>query len=239
MIDIYKDSIVKYIDKNCINNNLIENKLEVISTNGEVTLILEIYTKTHKIKNANYIANVDDFMRGILNAFCSIIVNLPIIEASDHSVLKLEYLLRDMSKKPVNGIITPNNTLKEFLIIQTLIRDCFKQYKEKILNVPENNSYLTPLTKELEESNYEIKKEKLSKVVDSYLKNVYQNNCDYAISIINARRIEFIIYNQNLKNVGHFLLELEKYIQKVLQVPIEVMYTEKIDTNRVRQKSRK
>ena len=70
-------------------------------------------------------------------------------------------------------------------------------------------------------------------------KNIYKNDCDYAISITNARRIEFIIYNQNLKNVGHFLLELEKYIQRVLQVPIEVMYTEKIDSNRVRQKSRK
>ncbi len=230
MIEIYKNNILKFV----------ENKIEIISISSDITLKLEVDTKSHMITSVSYNeSNIDDIMKGILNAFCSVIINLPIIEASNHGVLRLEYLLRDASKKPIDGIITPNNTLKEFLILQDLIRDCFKQYKQKIKNAPTGNAYIVASVKEWVKLSDNIKKEKLNELIDSYFKDINQNDCDYSISVIKPMRVEFLVYNESLKNVGHFLLELEKYIQKVLKVPIEVMYTEKIDNNRVRQKSRK
>jgi len=239
MIEMYDENIQKNIGKICEAKSPGKDESVISVSSQGITLKLHVNIQTHNIIHAYYEGNTNELMRGILNLFCSSIIDLPIIEASHHGTLKLEYALRKVGSSPVGGIITPNNTLEQFIVVQKLIRDAFKQYQANVLNAPCKNAYIPVSAKVWAQLSDDVKTKKLTQLLDQYFADIHESEYDYALSVIGPMRIEFVLYNQKMENAGCFLLNLEKYIQRYTQAPVEVMYTERTDKNRVRQKSRK
>ncbi|OQY48210.1 MAG: hypothetical protein B6247_25510 [Candidatus Parabeggiatoa sp. nov. 2] len=241
MLEIYKENLSRNSYQNCEFKNINTDEIEIVVIDNNITLKLHVNIKNHVVTGITYSGVIDGLLKNILNHFCDIVINLPILEASNHGVLRLEYLLRASGEKPVDGIISPDNTLPEFKIIQSLIRRGFKNYQAIVKGIPNNNTYIVPSAKVWTKLGDELKIEKLTEVINRHLENINQSSCDYAISIVNSMRIEIVVYkyNDSMETIGSFLLEIEKYIQRELLVPIEIMYAERMDKNRTRTKSRK
>lgn len=96
-------------------------------------LLLAIDVETNKIKAARFSSNESPEIKALLELFCELIEGLPVQEAADHGIIKLEYSLRDTSRKPkVSGIITPLNADPIFAIPTQLIRKLYQDFKDKI-----------------------------------------------------------------------------------------------------------
>lgn len=118
----------------CIEYTAIENGCE---------LIVSINLNSHIIDNAMVkISSDNKYLQGLMQAFCNIIIGLPILEAQDHSVLRLENLLRDDSViHTIKGIIMPINSCIIFKAPLNLIRNIYQQYCETQNYQPLVNNY--------------------------------------------------------------------------------------------------
>ena len=69
-------------------------------------------------------------MPGVLDCLCEILTNLPIQEARDHAVVRVEYALRDPQQRHfVSGIVLPQNADPIFRLPSALINRLFSDYQ--------------------------------------------------------------------------------------------------------------
>ncbi|MBC8072706.1 MAG: hypothetical protein IAG13_30580 [Deltaproteobacteria bacterium] len=100
----------------------------VEGTDGEVALTLAVDPVRHTIVQASFSGAGDRLEVGVLETLCTIIELLPIIEAADHGVLRLEHTLRT-GAPPVPGIVTPKAAAEIFDRPHALLRDALASYR--------------------------------------------------------------------------------------------------------------
>lgn len=94
-------------------------------------LSLAVDLTTHFVQQARHKGASNDVTRAVLEAFCSIIENVPIQEASDYSGFRLLHALRDRGRsRPVRGIMRTVNAGSLFDLPVALVRDLRAQYAE-------------------------------------------------------------------------------------------------------------
>ncbi len=100
---------------------------------GSTTLSLRVDPETHTIRRAVHRGATGPVARALLDQLCELIEGLPIQEASDHGVIRLEADLRDGSEQPpVPGIITPESAEPALALPLELVRDALRAYRERI-----------------------------------------------------------------------------------------------------------
>ena len=234
-IEVYKKNILSYDDKNINKKYTInENCVEYKNLYNDCELKISINTSTHIIDNASFIISNDDkYSENVMKAFCDVIIGIPILEAQDHGVLRLENLLRDETiPHSIKGVKMPTNSCELFQIPLFLIRNLFLQYTTKENYQPLANTFsplsiktwksLTPHERE------EIIEEKVSK----FCKKYDINNYDFLI--IGDMRIQFIVDKNLQESLGKLLFDMEISIGKELGFSLEIMFGEKKDANRKR-----
>lgn len=195
-------------------------------------LKISINTKTHIIDNATIDTKDGDKDDKIISkTFCKTIIGLPILEASDHSLIRLENLLRDNDiKHNIKGVIMPSNTLDIFKILLVLIRNIYKQYSKKQNYNPPVNTYRGDINLEWKKLNMNIKEKKIIEIIDVFCK---KNNIEnYDIKIIRDTRIEFALDKDLYPLLAKLLFDMEVFISRKLGFTLEVMFLEKKDTNK-------
>ena len=234
-IEVYKENILSYIDKNsCKEYKQNENCVEYVSFYNNCELKISINKDSHIIDNVSVnISNDNKYIKNLMKAFCDVIIGMPILEAQDHSVLRLETLLRDESlTHTIKGVIMPTNCCELFETPLQLIRNLFLQYSEQENYLPLGNTYSPLSIKDwknlLPEEREDIIKEKVS----GFCKKRGIENYDFII--IGDMRIEFIIDKTLYESLGKLLFDMERSIGKELGFSLEVMFTEKKDANRKR-----
>ena len=97
-----------------------------------VRLDLAVFRDTHVVEHATFRAPTGAVEQlALLDQFCEIILGLPLVEASDHGVIRLEDALRDRAlTPPVPGIITPEAAHPMFLLPLRLIRGALAEYRK-------------------------------------------------------------------------------------------------------------
>lgn len=99
---------------------------------ASTTLSLLIDQENHTICRAAHRGATGPIAQALLDRFCELIEGLPIQEASDHGVIRLEADLRDTSKQPpVPGIVVPESADPAFELPLRLVRDALRAYRDQ------------------------------------------------------------------------------------------------------------
>ena len=234
-IEVYKQNILSYKNKNKNNNYVLnENCVEYISSYKDCKLKLSINTSTHIIDSIFVGAETNSkYMANVMNAFIEILEDIPILEAQDHSVLRLENLLRDKTiSHPIKGVIIPINASDLFEIPQHLIRDIFMQYSKSVNYKPLVNTYTQSEITNWKSLSAEEREIIIREKVSSFCKNY--NIKEYDFIVLDDMRIEFIIEKNEYKSLGKLLFDMERSISQELGFSLEIMFREKKDANRKR-----
>ncbi len=122
--------------------NPADNAIEVTTTVGDYSLRLWIDPEDHRIISAKPDGTTPDGL-SITNAFCDLIENRPILDASDHGISRLESRIRGREDIPVEGILIPPKIDRRFEQIQILIRGALSEYR-KLTNYQEISNHYDP-----------------------------------------------------------------------------------------------
>ncbi len=96
-----------------------------------VALVLSVDPASHCIRNAAF-RNAATGHRGLMERFCALLEGVPLLDAADHGVQRLEFALRDhWSHRPVAGIVTPRAADPCFELPLALIRRALAEYRTR------------------------------------------------------------------------------------------------------------
>jgi hypothetical protein len=91
------------------------------------TLSLVVDRETHVIRRAAF---TDAPHAGVMERFCALVEGVPILDAADHGVARLELSLREhRAHRPVAGIVTPRSADPCFALPQALVRAALAEYR--------------------------------------------------------------------------------------------------------------
>jgi len=210
-------------DKNHI---LIESSFE----NLKISALID--PKTHIIKKVKHCGGEEDGKNLLLEYICKIIINCPIQECSDHGAIKLEYKLRDHTKKTnIPGIITINNIDPAFKIPNILLRKLLNDYREKHNYNSTENFYFSPISEQWKILN---KKERLELV-----KKIMNESQFYKFTTIErlegATKLVVSFKDDQTSMVKrNRLLDIENFFSNKLNINFELYLQAKIDQNKLR-----
>ncbi|MCD4756721.1 MAG: hypothetical protein K8R39_00435 [Arcobacteraceae bacterium] len=234
-IKIYEKNILLYNDKHINTNyNKCNQCIEYKEIENGCELTISVNPNSHVIDNAVFdISNNDKYLQGVMNAFCEIIRGLPILEAQDHSVLRLENLLRDDSMvHSIKGVIMPSNSCEIFKTPLHLIRNIYKQYCETQNYQPIVNTYSPNAITKWKNLDIKERENIVSENIATFCK---KNNIDnYDIKLIGDMRVEFFADKEIYPSLAKLLFDMETSISKELGFSLEIMFVEKQDANRKR-----
>ena len=94
------------------------------------TLMLRVRPVDHVIEAAAHHGAAGPVARTVLDALCAEIEGLPIQEASDHGVIRLEFALRHKAAIPVPGVVTPGGADPAFRNAEAWLRRAMAAYRE-------------------------------------------------------------------------------------------------------------
>ena len=116
-----------------------EGSLIQVQQNG-INFQLKVQLSNHQIQRVAFNGSIPEDLVFLLDRFCDVVKSLPILEAANHGVARLEQQLRgENSKPPVSGIVLPTAVDHRFKVLQDLIRSAFSEYRQ-ISNYQEINS---------------------------------------------------------------------------------------------------
>ena len=158
-------------------NTSFEDSDDLITVEGYhdgLMLGLQVEPVIHWIKKATFGGTVNSKFIPLLEKFCTLIEGIPIQDASDHGVGRLEFAVRGISgNRPVPGIVIPAAIDERLSVIQLLIRKSLTNYRQKVgYSQTENIFYPEPSEKWLHLSEAE-KKAKLLTVLKRELEDFH------------------------------------------------------------------
>ncbi|MCB0404458.1 MAG: hypothetical protein KDD51_06705 [Bdellovibrionales bacterium] len=170
----------------------------------------------------------------LLEAFCSLIEGLSLQEASDHGVLRLEYRLRDPAVPlGIPGIVTPENSDPMLLVPQTLIRAAYAEYK--IDHASGRNYWTDKISREWLSLSASERLEHLRTATVQFLR---QNGLpDEAMRVVSMQHETRVIVEA--PQHSEVLLRLEAHLRQLLEPQLEILLSERQDTNKPRESNAK
>lgn len=235
-IELYEKNILANHNSNTLNRTKCDNCIVLSKSLDGCELTLSINPISNIIENAtiNNCEN-DKYKQGMMYAFCKIISGMPILEANDHAVIRLENLLRDKHvAHPIQGVIMPTNSCELFRIPLNLIRAIYDQYSNTQNYHPLVNTYRPYAIKKWKKLNIQERENIVDQKIKLFSKK--HNIEEYTAKLIGDMRVEFVadkeIYNSSLSQL---LFDLEVYLSNELGFSLEIMYTEQKDANKKRQ----
>ena len=206
-------------------NTSFEDSDDLITVEGYhdgLMLGLQVEPVIHWIKKATFGGVINPKIIPLLEKFCTLIEGVPIQDASDHGVSRLEFSVRGISgSRPVPGIVIPGAIDERLSIIQLLIRNTLTNYRQKVgYSQTENIFYPEPSENWLRLSQVE-KKEKLLTVLKRELEQIHILPTD-----IDVLEIEYNV--RVLVRFSGYLAEPETDKQPIV-MQLERAITEQID----------
>jgi hypothetical protein len=119
-----------------------ENQIALRGTEEHVSLAWAVRPDDHVIADAVFETPLSGPTAAVLDCLCEILVGLPVQEARDHAVIRLEYALRDPRQRhPLPGIVLPQNADPILRLPALLVRRLFEDYQTSTGYRPGMNFY--------------------------------------------------------------------------------------------------
>jgi len=203
-----------------------------------VNLFVSMDTEKHRIVEAAFSGTSSDIERALLSAFCQLIEGLPIQEAHDHGLLKLEYHLRDKNQpRPVAGILNVFNIDPAFQLLNQLIRQLYRNYQEKTGYRPQDNFYDDPPTKNWILRSENDKIAAIQSNIDAFMVDYPSYNKPKVLVQYIQKTIKLHISLQGeltATEKANLLLQLEQYLRRHLEPKLQLYLEPHKDTNQLR-----
>jgi len=118
------------------------NQIPLRAVEDQLTLAWAVQPDKHLITDAAFETTTRGPMQATLDYLCEILIGLPIQEARDHAIIKLEFALRDpRHNHPIAGIVLPQNADSIFRLPSLLVKRLFEDYKHSTNYQPVANFY--------------------------------------------------------------------------------------------------
>lgn len=119
-----------------------ENHIPLRATEENYTLAWAVKLDNHQISDAVFESARSGPMLAVLDYLCEMLVGLPVLEARDHAVVRLEAALREpRHRHPIPGIILPQNAGPIFRLPSILVNRLFDDYLTSTKYAPGMNFY--------------------------------------------------------------------------------------------------
>src|SRR5205823_6303227 len=119
-----------------------DNQIPLRAAEDQFSLAWAVQTDKHVITDAVFDTTARGPMLAALDCLCEILIGLPVQEARDHAVIKLEFALRDpRHPHPISGIVLPQNADPIFRVPSRLINRLFEDYKTSTKYQPAMNFF--------------------------------------------------------------------------------------------------
>ena len=235
-IKVYEETILLFNDNDIVKYQICDGCKEYSEIYNDYVLTISVNTDTHIIENAKFsITNKDKYKNGLMTAFLSIITGLPILEAQDHSVLRLESMLRNKNKEhTIQGLLMPTNTCELFDAPLFLIRNLYSKYCKDNSYNPFVNTYQVTEISEWIKTNLEDRELLLNQKISEFCNK--NNILEYEFKLIGDTRIEFFADKDLYPSLASLLFNMEIYLCEEFRFSLEVMFVSKKDANRKRNK---
>lgn len=100
------------------------------ASEAQHSLAWAVQPDNHVISDAVFESAARGPILAALDCLCEIVIGLPILEARDHAVVRLEFALRAAGHAhPVSGIVLPQNADPLFRLPSTLVNRLFDDYR--------------------------------------------------------------------------------------------------------------
>lgn len=189
---------------------------------------------THFIHNAGFSGSADTVGRGLLEATCRILEGVPVVEASDHAVIRLEALLRDdASPAPVRGAILPQNAGGPFAAVQRLIRELVARYRSETGFTNVGNMFDQPVSESWLRSTNDRRLEATRAALGAVA-----GGGGLEIARLDGLRRLVVHFGDDVKDLGmqqSLLVRAENHLRKALRTPLQLVLEAKADRNVIRQ----
>jgi hypothetical protein len=208
---------------------------EVEISLDSLSFTIQVDQKTHLIKDAAFKGAKNPLEAGLLNSLCNAIINLTVLEASDHGILYLEESLRNSNnlKRDV-GIIIPESIDPMFNNPIIIVRKLLAAYKETTGYILKVNTFVSSISKNWKRLEENSKLEKINEIVTVYSS---ENNADKrylkVVSIEEGVRVIFEEFSKEdeIYEQGKHLIQFEYYLKKRIKEPFELYLEEREDSN--------
>ncbi|HWQ90428.1 MAG TPA: hypothetical protein VN673_02065, partial [Clostridia bacterium] len=119
-----------------------ETQIPLRASEEGCTLAWAVQTDQHVITDAVFGGSTRGPMQATLDYLCGILIGLPVLEARDHAIVRLEFALRDPRQRhPVAGILLPQNADPIFRLPARLVKRLFDDYLTATGYRPSMNSF--------------------------------------------------------------------------------------------------
>jgi hypothetical protein len=203
-----------------------------IASHGNLKLMAQVVGERHIVAKARYTGTGTSIERRLLERLCPILEGKPIIEASDHAVIDLEFNLRDHSlSAPVPGVIMPENSDSMFALPIQLVRDLLADYRRQTSFTDTENFYVRPCSPRWRRLSREQRQAEVAAALATF-----SGASDLLIGTIEGdRRVIFEIAPDTAKEInGSRLLQLEAHLQQSVEPVLQVHLQAKADLNTIR-----
>jgi|GEM_PF-2392428 len=210
--------------------------LRLESSAGGITLTLCVDPSTHRIDAAFFTAHtaVAPEVPLIASNLCGILEGLPILEAQNHAVLKVEENLRDSwYRRSVPGIVQTANMAPPFGLFQEMLDDVLRTYRIQTLYGGEVSTFFASADASWRSQNAEHKLSAITDAVRGFL-NATGVDTRSEVVFISDSRIEIDLPDVSADRLPALLFALELHLYSVFGFSIEVMYHNMQDRNKKR-----
>lgn len=178
--------------------------------------------------------------RAVLDGFCLVIEGLPVQEASDHGVIRLERALRSpTASAPVSGILTPENAEAAFATPTWLMREAYRSWLGLSGQAPRRNFWTDPLPSAWIQAPFEERARRVSETLTAALEQAGLPREAVAVREIqrDTRVVLSLSGREAERAVAPALLRLERALRDRLGVPLELFLVEREDSNKPREQN--
>jgi hypothetical protein len=233
----YKKNLEKFMDQKNHEGTLASAGDVFSFSQDGITLQACVDPANRRITKAVYSGTLTSVNRGLMEAFCDILIGLPIHEASQHAAIKLENDLRDSTfGRPVPGIVIPQNADPMFRLPLALIRGVGHEYEKGTGKKLAPSFYEPPVAKDWKSLSDEEKMTRAQEAIRQIGPSVQVFEGDVKITQIEKDIRIFMQYPAAMPSgeKGRRMMRLELELKKRLDPRIQVFMEEVKDMNEKR-----
>ncbi len=222
----------------CFNRELSSHPplMPASASNYGISLQALIDPARHQVEDVGYTGATTTVSKRLMDELCSLVHHKPINECHDHSVISLEYLLRDKSQKRMPaGIITPFNTWDVFCELLSLVRQLVCDYRGKTGYSSKENFYTLPISPAWRSLTDTGKIEALLQSIHKFCQEKSIESHWFAVKDIQHHSKVILDLHPELCGFeSTALLELEVYLRENLEPTLCIFREEEPDKNKMR-----
>ncbi len=142
---VYRAAIERILSAPLVHEGTLEERAGLVllrAVESGVALAALVDPATHVVRDTRHEGRGDDRLRALLEGVCGLLEGRPLLEGSDHAVIRLEHSLRDRSRpRPVAGIVTPESAEPTFRLLGALVRALLHEYRARMGFVAVENRF--------------------------------------------------------------------------------------------------